>query len=193
MFGRWDALLEEERILEGTPYLDGMWYYTQGSGQVGRGELDAAEQTLAQLRAVAEDPVSQTIRRNSNPVSTLMEMATLALQGEIKESRGDLDGAIADYEAAVSIQDTLAYTEPPDWAQPMRQYLGAALLDAGRAEEAEAVYREDLIENRNNGWSHFGLWQSLDAQGKIADAEAVLSDFQAAWENADVELTRSRF
>jgi len=193
MFGRWDALRDEERINEGAPYLDGMWYYTQGSGQVGRGELEAAEATVELLRAVAEDPVSATIRRNANPVSTLMEIATLALEGEIKEARGDLDGAIADYAAAVLAEDTLAYTEPPDWAQPARLYLGAALLAAGRAKTAEAVYRDDLIENRNNGWSLFGLYQSLEAQGKTAGAETVLSDFEAAWEYADVELTSSRF
>lgn len=193
IFGRWDALLDEERVTEGAPYLDGMWYYTQGSSQVGRGELEAAEATVDLLRAVAEDPVSATIRRNANPVSTLMEIATLALEGEIKEARGDLDGAIADYAAAVQAEDTLAYTEPPDWAQPARLYLGAALLAAGRAKTAEAVYRNDLIENRNDGWSLFGLYQSLEAQGKTASAETVLSDFEAAWENADVELTRSRF
>jgi tetratricopeptide (TPR) repeat protein len=193
MFGRWDELLDEERVMDGAPYLDGMWHYAQGSGQVGRGDLEAAEQSLEQIVAIAADPASATIRRNANYVSTLMEIAALALEGEIKESQGDLDGAIANYEAAIEIEDTLAYTEPPDWAQPMRQYLGAALLDADRAENAEAVYRQDLIENRNNGWSLFGLWQSLEMQGKVTAAAAARADFEAAWEHADVELTRSRF
>jgi tetratricopeptide (TPR) repeat protein len=193
MFGRWDALLEEERIGEGRQYLDGMWYYTQGSGQVGRGELEAAEQSLAQLRAVAADPASATIRSNANYVSDLMEIGSLALQGEIHEANGNLNSAIASYAAAVKIEDTLAYTEPPDWAQPTRQYLGAVLLDVGRAAEAETVYRQDLVENRNNGWSHFGLWQALEAQGKSTEAAAAQADFEAAWQYADVELTRSRF
>jgi tetratricopeptide (TPR) repeat protein len=179
--------------MEGAPYLDGMWYYTQGSGQVGRGDLEGAERSLALLRTIAADPAAATIRRNANFVSTLMEIATLALDGEMKESRGDLDGAIANYEAAVAIEDTLAYTEPPDWAQPVRQYLGAALLDADRATEAEAVYRQDLVENRNNGWTYFGLWQSLEAQGKTSEAAAALATFENAWQDADVELTRSRF
>jgi len=193
IFGRWNELLDEDRVMEGAPYLDGMWYYTQGSGQVGRGDLEGAERSLALLRTIAADPAAATIRRNANFVSTLMEIATLALDGEMKESRGDLDGAIANYEAAVAIEDTLAYTEPPDWAQPVRQYLGAALLDADRATEAEAVYRQDLVENRNNGWTYFGLWQSLEAQGKTSEAAAALATFENAWQDADVELTRSRF
>ncbi len=193
MFGRWDELLAEERIMEGTLYLDGMWYYTQGSGQVGRGELEAAEHSLSQLRAVAEDPVSRTLQRASNSVAVLMELAAFGLEGEIKEAQGDLDGAIAAFESAVAIEDTLAYTEPPDWAQPMRHYLGAALLEAGNAVEAERVYRRDMSWNRNDGWALFGLWQSLEAQGKTDEAEAVYADFQDLWTEADVQLSRSRF
>ena len=193
MFGRWNELLEEDRVMEGSPYLDGMWYYTQGSGQVGRGDLEAAEQSLEHIVAIANDPASATIRRNANYVSELMEIAAFALEGEIMESRSDLDGAITNYQAAIEIEDTLAYTEPPDWAQPVRQYLGAALLDADRPEDAEAVYRQDLIENRNNGWSLFGLWQSLEIQGRIAEAAEARADFETAWEHSDVELERSRF
>jgi len=193
IFGRWDDLLDQERILEGELYLDGMWYYTQGSGQVGRGEFEAAENTLKQLRAIAADPESKTIRRRTNTASTLMEIAALGLEGEIKEARGDLDGAVAAFESAVSIEDGLAYREPPDWPQPMRQYLGAALLVSGRAAEAEAVYRQDLVRNRNNGWSLFGLWQSLDTQRRTEEAEQVHASYLTYWQAADVELSRSRF
>jgi tetratricopeptide (TPR) repeat protein len=193
MFGRWDELLADDRSMEGTLYLDGMWYYTQGSGQVGRDELGAAARSLSQLRAVAGDPDSQTIQRDSNSVAVLMELAAFGLEGEIMQAQGNLDGAIAAFESAVAIEDTLAYTEPPDWAQPMRHYLGAALLEAEDAVEAERVYRRDMTWNRNDGWALFGLWQSLEAQGKTEEAQAVYADFQGAWKEADVELSRSRF
>jgi tetratricopeptide (TPR) repeat protein len=111
----------------------------------------------------------------------------------IKQSSGDLEGAIAAYQAAVEIEDRLAYMEPPDWAQPMRHYLGAALLAAGRAEEAERVYRQDLTWNQNNGWALFGLRQSLKAQGRNDDTRVVSDNFEDAWKHADVELSRSRF
>ena len=51
---------------------------------------------------------------------------------------------IAHFQEAVHIQDSLRYAEPPSWYYPVRQSLGAALLQAGRAEAAEAVYRQDL-------------------------------------------------
>jgi tetratricopeptide (TPR) repeat protein len=193
MFGRWDQLVAEERVMEGTLYLDGLWYYTQGSGQVGRGELEAAAHSLSQLRAVARDPVAQTMQRTSNSVAMLMELAAFGLEGEIKAAQGNLDDAIAAFESAVAVEDTLAYTQPPDWPQPMRHYLGAALLEAGDAVEAERVYRRDMTWNQNDGWALFGLWQSLEAQGKTDEAQAVYADFQDSWKEADVELSRSRF
>jgi len=100
---------------------------------------------------------------------------------------------IARLEKAVEIQDTLAYIEPPAWFYPVRQNLGAALLEAGRAAEAEAVYREDLRQYADNGWSLFGLAESLRAQGKLAEAAEAQQRFEAAWQRADVTLTASRF
>jgi hypothetical protein len=46
---------------------------------------------------------------------------------------------------------------------PVRQSLGAVLLAAGRAAEVEAVYREDLKQNPENGWSLYGLPLTLEA------------------------------
>lgn len=193
MFGRWDAILAEDRVMVGGQYMDGMWYYTQGSAQVGLGELEAAQASLDLLRAVAADPVSATMRRNATPVSTLMELAAFGLQGELKQAQGDINGAISAFASAVAIEDGLGYTEPPDWPQQMRHFLGAALLDAGRASEAEREYRRDGELHPNNGWALFGLWQSLEAQGRTDEAAPVLRAYEQAWEDADVVLERSRF
>ena len=74
----------------------------------------------------------------------------------------------------------------------MRHFLGAALVEAGRFEEAEVVYRRDLRWNQNNGWSLYGLYQSLDKQGKDTEAAEIYQQYEQAWQHADVELTRSR-
>lgn len=115
------------------------------------------------------------------------------LEGELLSAQGQHDEAVKAFEAAVKLQETLKYIEPPDWGQSMRLYLGAALLKAGRAREAEIVYREDLREYRNNGWSLFGLSQSLRAQRKTAEARKVDQQFERAWKNADVTLKASVF
>ena len=122
----------------------------------------------------------------------MLKLASLGLAGEILQAKGDYAAAIAAFTAGVAIEDQNNYTEPPDWAQPMRHYLGAALLEADRAAEAEAVYRRDLRWNQNNGWSLFGLYQALDMQAKERDAQEVYAEYEISWQNSDVMLARSR-
>ncbi|MCK5206013.1 MAG: hypothetical protein KAR15_19165, partial [Desulfobacterales bacterium] len=47
--------------------------------------------------------------------------------------------------------------------------------------------------NRENGWSLFGLMQSLQAQGKKEQAAGIEERFRKTWSRADVTLTASRF
>ena len=169
-----------------------MWSYVVGSAQVAGGDLDAAETQVANIQAQAvADGVDDT-GVAPTPASHVLGIAAHALQGEIAEARGDYDSAIAHYRAAVEMEDANNYTEPPDWSQSMRLYLGAAMLSAGRAEDAEAVYRKDLEWNQQNGWSTFGLAQALEAQGKTEEAIIVKRQFDSLWRNADIELERSR-
>jgi len=106
-------------------------------------------------------------------------------------AEGNADDAIAHLAIAVATQDELPYTEPPFWYYPTRHSLGKALLAAGKAAEAEAVYRRDLEDYPRNGWSMFGLIESLKAQDK--DATDVTDRFALVWSEADVTLTSSTF
>ena len=193
MFGRWDELAAEEHVHEGLPYVDGIWLYAQGSRYVTLDDLERAQAMLAELRERQRDPAAKNLFSRVNSVATLLNIAALGLDGEIKQARGDLSGAIASFEKAVRLEDGLSHIEPPDWTQPMRHYLGAALLEAGWIVDAEEVYRKDLALNPRNGWSLYGLWHGLDAQGRTVEAQAVRAQFERAWENADVTLTASRF
>ena len=70
---------------------------------------------------------------------------------------------------AIKLEDALHYDEPPGWMIPVRHSLGATLMQNGRFAEAEQVYREDLKRLPDNGWSLYGLTESLRAQKKNAD------------------------
>ena len=54
------------------------------------------------------------------------------------------------------------------------------------------MYRKDLEWNQRNGWSTFGLYQSLEAQGREREAVLTKQQFDELWRNADVTLERSR-
>jgi len=194
VFGKWDKIHADNAVNSQyeAPYLKGMWSYVMGSAHVAKGHMGPAEAELANLQAqitaegVDDNGVSPT------PASHVLNLASHALNGEIEEAKGNLDAAIMHYNVAIQLQDSLNYTEPPDWSQSIRLYLGAALLEAGRALEAEEVYRKDLEWNQQNGWTTFGLYQALEAQGKTQEAIIVERQFQSFFRNADVEITRSR-
>ena len=88
---------------------------------------------------------------------------------------------------AVEIEDELQYIEPPDWIWPVRHTLGAVLVSAGRMEEAEQVYRDDLKEWPENGWSLYGLMTCLKARNAPEAMEAE-ARFQMVWSKADLKI-----
>ena len=105
--------------------------------------------------------------------------------------QGQTDGAVAQLELAIKGEDELTYDEPPAWYMPIRQRLGAILLAAGRPVRAEKVYREDLARRPENGWSLFGLAQSLRGQNKTKAAAKIEERFEQAWSKADIKLPLS--
>jgi hypothetical protein len=68
---------------------------------------------------------------------------------------------------------------------------GRRAAQKGDPKGAEKVFREHLAKEPRNGRGLFGLWKSLEAQGKESqhDAEAVHAQFEKAWRNADTKLT----
>ena len=191
IFGKWDELLALTPAHQGTPYLDGIWSYALGSALLAKGNMDLAVKELKKLKAIAEAPNADQYRVGATPASAVLKLAAYGLEGEVLMAEGNLTEAIKAFTAGVAIEDENNYTEPPDWAQPMRHYLGSALLKAGELEEAEVVYRRDLKWNQNNGWSLFGLHKALTAQNKKDEARQVYNQWQEAWNEADIILTAS--
>lgn len=192
VFGKWDKIHAAEQSHGGTPYLDGMWSYVKGSAHAAKGHIELAQAEVANIREQMQADNVDDTGVGPTPASHVLGLAMHALLGEIEEAQGNLDGAILHYGHAVEFQDNLNYTEPPDWSQSMRLYLGAALLADGQAEEAEKVYLEDLQWNQQNGWSTFGLYQAVEAQGKTQEAIIIKRQFDSLWRNADIVLERSR-
>jgi tetratricopeptide (TPR) repeat protein len=130
---------------------------------------------------------------SANTALNILRVAPEVLAGELAARQKDYEAAVNHLSKAVRLEDTLIYTEPADWPFPARANLGAVLLEAGRAEEAEVVFWEDLRSRPENGWSLFGVAQALRAQGKNDQAAAVDARFQKAWQRADTKLTAARF
>jgi Tfp pilus assembly protein PilF len=82
----------------------------------------------------------------------------------------------------------MGFQDPPAWYYPMRETLGAVLLQNGQPAEAEKVFRDDLKRNPKNPRSLFGLWKTLEAEKKPDEAAAARKSFEAAWKGAPNEL-----
>ncbi|MGH9651417.1 MAG: hypothetical protein ACRD3I_13225, partial [Terriglobales bacterium] len=187
-FGRWQEILDTKAPQEGLDYYAGAWHYARGRAFVGTGNLDSAETELAALKKIAgKDEAKKGANANN-----VLNVAEEVLAGEIEARLGHTAEAVAHLEKGVELEDAMPYREPADWLYPVRHSLGAVLLAAGQAPKAEAVYREDLRRNPENGWALYGLMQALDTQRKKAESAEVKKRFDKAWAHADIALTASR-
>ena len=187
-FGKWDEILKLKPKHSGTPYLDGIWSYVKGSAYLSKGNTKQATQELNKLKKIINSPDVDKYRAGATPVSRVLKAAAYGLEGEIFLADSKYPEAIEAFTLAVELEDQNNYTEPPDWPHPMRLYLGSALISAQKFKEAENVYRRDLDWHKNNGWSLFGLHQSLLLQGKTDEAETIYKEFLLAWQQADIKL-----
>jgi tetratricopeptide (TPR) repeat protein len=192
-FGRWKQILKEPAPPEDLHYARGIWHYARGLALARTRRLREAAAEQAALDTITAATPPDRVLALANSTRSLLDVATEVLAGELAAARGEKAEAVRHLGEAVRRQDALRYMEPPPWYYPVRQSLGAVLLGAGRAKEAETVYREDLRRNPDNGWSLHGLARSLRAQGKAADATAVERRLRKAWTRADVKLASSRF
>jgi len=193
-FGFWDEILAEPAPPADLKYPLGMWHYARGLAQVRKGNLAGGEEELAALKGVAADPEAAALKIwELNSGGALLGIAVEVLSGEIAAGKGEKQSALADFERGVVLEEGLVSDEPPPWYYPVRQSLGALLLDLGRNQEAEAVFRRDLLKNAENPWSLLGLAQALRAEGKNDQAADAEQRFRRAWARADLELLRPVF
>ena len=189
-FARWEEILVEPEPYEPFAFARAIWHYGRGVAHAALGDPEAALIELAAIEQL-EPEVDEIFMGNVYPARDLLGIAKALLAGEIAYRAGDAASAVLAFEEAVALQDALPYTEPPFWYYPTRQSLGAALLASDRAAEAQAVFEKDLEQYPMNGWSMFGLAESLRRQGDEAGAEQAMARFETVWQFADVSLATS--
>jgi tetratricopeptide (TPR) repeat protein len=191
-FGRWDEVLAAPEPADYLPLSRAFRHAARGVALAAKGDIARAQAEQQAFRDARKN-VPENVVFGNNKAADLLEVAEHLLAGEILWRMGRNDAAFAELRQAVKLEDQLRYSEPPDWILPVRHALGATLLAAGKAAEAEQVYRDDLLKLPNNGWSLYGLAESLKAQGKLAEAEPFAARFREVWKDADVQISSSCF
>ena len=187
-FRKWDDIRKLQDPGAKLPIARAGWFWARGMAAAGTGNLKEAEKERAAFIAARAAIPEKSMAGPQNSAEAVFTVAANVLDARIAEAKGDSAAAVASWRKAVEAQDALAYDEPPGWYYPTRESLGAALLRAGQAEEAEAVFRADLEQHPRNGRSLYGLSKSLEAQKKTADAAFARAQYETAWKDADTPV-----
>jgi tetratricopeptide (TPR) repeat protein len=186
-YGQYDQVLREGPPNPRRRSATGMWRYAQAVALARRGNPVSAKVEADSLERIWMQ-TGPDVAYGINSARTILGLALRTARGEIAAAAGDTREATRLLAEAAAAQDSLRYDEPSPFYYPVRHSLGAVLLGRGMNAEAEAVYREDLRRNPENGWSLLGLSQALQRQGKTAEANAVLVRFRGAWSRADPDF-----
>jgi tetratricopeptide (TPR) repeat protein len=189
-FHKWNDILAMAQPDPALKITTGFWHFARGMALAGTGKLSEAE---AEYKIVSEaeqntPPDVVFAMPINNKAKDIMKISEDVLGAKIAMARADTVQAISLLTAAVAIQDTLKYGEPPDWFFPVRESLGGALLINGDATGAEKVFRADLERNPRNPRSLFGLEQTLKAQDRKYDAGFVEGEFRDSWKGGEVRV-----
>jgi tetratricopeptide (TPR) repeat protein len=189
-FGLWEELLAEPAPDARLPLATACWHAWRGTAFAATGRGEAALKEQAAFEA-ALPGIPESHMWGANNARQVMQVSRTFLAGEIAFGQGRVDEAVQRLQEAVRLEDTLKYDEPPACVVPARHALGAVLLSAGRAKEAEAVYRADLRAYPANYWSLLGLQKALAVQGRKAEAAAAEMDLKRAQARAQVQAGTS--
>jgi tetratricopeptide (TPR) repeat protein len=191
-FGKWDNILAEpENYPDYMPFARAFHHGARAIAFAAKGDTENARKEQAIFSKLAQQVPKETAVSN-NTAESIVTLANHMIEGELLIAEGKLDSGLDELRAALALEDALKYDEPPSWMIPLRHSIGANLMAAGRFEEAEQVYRDDLKRLPDNGWSLFGLSEALAAQQKSgAELEATRGRFKKVWAKADVKITSS--
>ncbi len=202
-FGRWQDILAQDLPADEALYCvtTAMMRYARTVALANIRDIPAAE-AERELFFAARDRVPETRMLFNNTCRDILQVAEQMLLGELAYHKGDHEVAFEHLRRAVELDDTLPYDEPWGWMQPARHALGALLLDQGRYQDAEAVYRADLgldttlsraCQHPGNVWSLHGLHECLTQRGETVEAAQVKLQLDKAVARAEVPIRASCF
>jgi tetratricopeptide (TPR) repeat protein len=182
---------EPEKVLAlpapdaGFPFVRATWHYARGVALARLGRDSEADAEIAAITALAQTPEITALPDVGVPGPDVLAIEAKVIAARLAQAKGDHAGAAAQFAEAAEIQDRLPYMEPPFWYYPVHQSLGAALLQQGKAEEAQTAFRAAIERAPNNGWAAAGLLQAAEARGDAAAAEEARALMRKNWFGED--------
>ena len=200
-FGRWSEILAQELPEDAELYsvTTAMMRYARTIALANVGRVSEAE-AERELFFTAFENVPESRMLFNNTCRDILKVAEQMLLGELEYHKGKHEEAFKHLRKSVEIDDNLPYDEPWGWMQPTRHALGALLIEQGRYEEAESVYRADLgldttlsraCQHPGNVWSLHGLHECLVHRSETAEVRQVKLQLDKAAARAEVKIKAS--
>ena len=191
-FGKWDDILAEpENYPDYMPFTRAFHHAARAIAYAAKGDTGSARKEQA-IFAERAPLVPKETAVGNNTGEAILALVGPMLEGEILIAEGKFEDGLGQLRDALALEDALKYDEPPSWMIPLRHSIGANLMKAGRFADAEQVYREDLRRLPDNGWSLYGLAESLRRQNKdTPEGAATEARFRSIWAKADLKITSS--
>lgn len=200
-FGMWSEILELDQPVDKELYVttNALIYYAKAIALANLGRHDEAQSAMADFTAAyAQVPDSRMLFNNT--ARDVLAVAEEMMKGEVAFKAGRKEEGLAHLRTAVDLDDGLQYEEPWSWPQPTRHALGALLMEAGKYEEAEAVYRADLgldgklprpSQHPRNVWALHGLHECLVRRSEKVELPHVKLLLDQAIARADIPIRAS--
>lgn len=166
---------------DAVPYVTAMWRYARGVAFAAQRNAEAARAEAEAIAAIARTADFSVLAAGGVPAQDVLTLAQHVVHARIAQMQGDHAAAVDRFEKAAALQDGLPYMEPPYWYYPVRQSLGAALVQAGRYDAAEEQFRLSLKRAPNNAWSFYGLSELAKARGDTMGASLAEEQLARTW------------
>ena len=188
-FGKWDEILREPQPNKSHPYANVLYHFARGVAWSRKNNRDEASKELDTMREFMKDSSLSIPMTPFSAPSTGADVAHYLLLGIIHEDKKLYDGAIKYYKMADSAEVSMVYNEPRDWLLNPKHYLGNAYLLKGDGANAENIFKKDLLQNNENGWSLYGLYRSYVLQKKTVEASKAMPRYKTAFAKADIKIS----
>ncbi len=136
------------------PAGEALFYYARGVGAARIGDLDQAEQEIAELERRV-----QTLRDDGDAYWAYMtEALAKAVEAWTLHERGETEQALALMSEAADLEDSMdKHPTTPGEVLPVRELYGELLLETGRHDEARQAFEASLERTPNRRYAQQGL------------------------------------
>ncbi|RYY54322.1 MAG: hypothetical protein EOO09_14695 [Chitinophagaceae bacterium] len=186
-FGLWDQLLQTDKPDGNMLYAGVLYHWGRGMAFAKTAHLREATIELDMIDSLMKD---SSLLEPFTPFSPAIDGAVVArslLAGTILEKEGRLKEAITHFEIAVTTEKEMVYNEPRDWMLNPAHYLGSAYIADKQFGLATKIFKDDLLNNRDNPWALAGLMQASKGDASKEFAKKL----KVAGRSADVVINRS--